>query len=127
MPDVANQKRILEQECQQQHIEVNEWIMEIGGGMNFQRKQFLRLVDQILAGEVERLVLARPRSVGTFCLFAVGSSLAEPPVRVAGHEYGRTQPRARVGPGADHHCPLFQFACVRVTKLPESLRESYSR
>ncbi len=32
--------------------------MEIGGGMNFQRKQFLRLVDQILAGEVERLVLA---------------------------------------------------------------------
>jgi len=65
--------------------------MEIGGGMNFKRKQFLRLVDQILAGEVERLVLARPRSVGTFCLFAVGSSLPEPPVRVAGHEYGRTQ------------------------------------
>jgi predicted site-specific integrase-resolvase len=32
--------------------------MEIGGGMNFKRKQFLRLVDQILVGEVERLVLA---------------------------------------------------------------------
>jgi hypothetical protein len=42
-------------------------------------------------GEVERLVLARPRSVGTLCLFAVGSSLPEPPVRVARYEYGRTQ------------------------------------
>ncbi len=26
-PDLANQKRILEQYCQQQHIEVDEWIM----------------------------------------------------------------------------------------------------
>ena len=43
LPDVANQKRILEQSCQQQHIAVDEWIMEIGGGMNFKRKQFLRL------------------------------------------------------------------------------------
>ena len=40
-PDLANQKRILEQYCQQQHIEVDEWIMEIGGGMNFQRKHDL--------------------------------------------------------------------------------------
>ena len=68
-----------------------------------------------------------PGSVGTFCLCAVGSSLPEPPVRVAGHEYGRTQPRARVGPGSDHHSPLFQFAFVQVTKLAESLRESHSR
>ncbi len=53
-PDLEHQKSILEQYCQQQHIEVDEWITEIGGGMNFKRKQFLRLVDQILAGEVER-------------------------------------------------------------------------
>jgi putative resolvase len=65
-PDLANQKRILEQYCQQQHIEVDEWIMEIGGGMNFKRKQFLRLVDQILAGEVERLVLAHQDRLARF-------------------------------------------------------------
>ena len=66
MPDLANQKRILEQECQQQHIEVDEWIMEISGGMNFKRKQFLRLVDQILVGEVERLVLAHQDRLARF-------------------------------------------------------------
>src|SRR5205085_7897444 len=65
-PDLANQKRILEQYCQQQHIEVDEWIMEIGGGMNFKRKQFLRLVDQILEGEVERLVLAHQDRLARF-------------------------------------------------------------
>jgi predicted site-specific integrase-resolvase len=65
-PDLANQKRSLEQYCQQQHIEVDAWIMEIGGGMNFKRKQFLRLVDQILAGEVERLVLAHQDRLARF-------------------------------------------------------------
>ena len=40
-PELANQKRSFEQYCQQQHIEVDEWIMEIGGGMNFKRKHDL--------------------------------------------------------------------------------------
>jgi len=34
--------------------------------MNFQRKQFLRLVDQILVGEVERLVLAHQYRLALF-------------------------------------------------------------
>jgi putative resolvase len=33
-------------------------VLEIGGGLNFERKQFLRLVDRIVSGEVERVVLA---------------------------------------------------------------------
>ncbi len=44
-PDLEHQKRILEQYCQQHHIEVDEWITEIGGGMSFKRTQFLKLVD----------------------------------------------------------------------------------
>ena len=31
---------------------------KIGGGLNFERKQLLRLVDRIVSGEVERVVLA---------------------------------------------------------------------
>jgi putative resolvase len=65
-PDLENQKRILGQYCQRQGIEVDEWITEIGGGMNFKRKQFLRLVDQILAGEVERVVLAHQDRLARF-------------------------------------------------------------
>ena len=65
-PDLENQKRILEQYCQRQGLEVDEWITEIGGGMNFKRKHFLRLVDQILAGEIARVVLAHQDRLARF-------------------------------------------------------------
>jgi putative resolvase len=57
-PALLHQQAVLEQWCKQQQISVNEWIMEVGGGLNFERKQFLRLVDAIIDGQVERVVLA---------------------------------------------------------------------
>ena len=65
-PDLANQKSILEQYCHQQHIHVDEWIMEIGGGLNFERKRFLRLVDAIVEGEVLRLLIAHQDRLARF-------------------------------------------------------------
>jgi putative resolvase len=65
-PDLENQKRILEQYCQRQGIKVDEWMTEIGGGMNFKRKQFLRLVDAILAGEIAQVVLAHQDRLARF-------------------------------------------------------------
>jgi putative resolvase len=64
--DLENQHRILEQYCRRQGIEVDEWITEIGGGMNFKRKHFLRLIDAILVGEVERVVLAHQDRLARF-------------------------------------------------------------
>jgi len=57
-PDLQNQKAALQEYCEQSGIQVDEWIMEVGGGLNFERKQFLKLVDAILAGEVACVVLA---------------------------------------------------------------------
>jgi predicted site-specific integrase-resolvase len=57
-PDLQKQRAALERYTQEKHISVDEWIMEIGGGLNFERKRFLKLVDAILAGEVERVVIA---------------------------------------------------------------------
>ena len=55
---MQNQHAALKKFCKQQAIEVDEWVLEIGGGLNFERTQFLRLVDRIVSGEVERVVLA---------------------------------------------------------------------
>ena len=44
-PDLLNQQRILVDFCWQRQIVVDEWILEIGGGLNFKHKQFLALVD----------------------------------------------------------------------------------
>ncbi len=65
-PDLLNQRRVLEQWCEQQHIGVDEWIMEVGGGLNFERKQFLHLVDAIMDGQVERVVLAHQDRLARF-------------------------------------------------------------
>ena len=66
MPDLLNQRAVLEQWCKQQHISVDEWIMEVGGGLNFERKQFLRVVDAIIDGQVERVVLAHRDRLARF-------------------------------------------------------------
>ena len=43
----------MEQFCLAAGIAVDEWIDEIGGGMNFKRKKFLSLVSRIASGMIE--------------------------------------------------------------------------
>ena len=40
--------------------------MEIGGGLNFERKRFLALVDAIVAGEVECVLIAHQGRLARF-------------------------------------------------------------
>lgn len=39
-------------------IAVDDWIEEIGGGMNFKRKLFLEIMQRIEHGEISKLVIA---------------------------------------------------------------------
>ena len=57
-PDLDNQVRVLEQFCTANGWAVDEWIKEVGGGLNFRRKYFLRILDAVVHGRVERLVVA---------------------------------------------------------------------
>jgi predicted site-specific integrase-resolvase len=65
-PDLLNQQAVLQDYCKQEGIRVDEWISEIGGGLNFERKQFLKLIDAILAGEVAYVVLAHQDRLARF-------------------------------------------------------------
>ena len=57
-PDLKNQRITLEQFCASRGYEVSEWIEEIGGGLNFKRVKFLRLVDEIESGLIAKVVIA---------------------------------------------------------------------
>jgi putative resolvase len=57
-PDLENQRKVLEQFCAARGLTVDEWVSEIGSGLNFKRPRFLALVHAILADEVGTLVLA---------------------------------------------------------------------
>ncbi len=65
-PDLENQRRALESFCAARGLTVDEWVVEIGGGLDFTRPKFLKLVDAIIAGEVETLVIAHSDRLARF-------------------------------------------------------------
>jgi predicted site-specific integrase-resolvase len=64
--DLGNQRQNLEQFCTARGLVVDEWIEEIGGGLNFKRKQLLALVDGIVAAEIGTLVIAHKDRLARF-------------------------------------------------------------
>ena len=57
-PDLANQVNALEAYCKQRSLKVDEWMSDIGSGLNYKRKQFLRLMEMIELGQVRRIIIA---------------------------------------------------------------------
>ena len=56
--DLANQINTLEAYCKQHSIKVDEWMSDIGSGLNYKRKQFNRLMEMIELGQVRLLIIA---------------------------------------------------------------------
>src|SRR5262249_41678971 len=57
-PDRANQVAALRDYCERHRYQPDEWVEEIGSGLNYQRKHFNRLLEQIELGQVRRLIIA---------------------------------------------------------------------
>ena len=57
-PDLKNQRRILEEFCVAKGLANVEFIEEVGGGLNFERKKFTVLMDSIGRGEIGTLIIA---------------------------------------------------------------------
>jgi predicted site-specific integrase-resolvase len=65
-PELQNQRACLETFCLAKGFEIDEWIEEIGGGLNFKRPQFVKLFERIIAGEIHLLVLAHQDRLARF-------------------------------------------------------------
>lgn len=57
-PDLMNQRRVLEEFITAKGLANVEFIEEIGGGLNFKRKKFLILMDEVGRREIKTLILA---------------------------------------------------------------------
>jgi putative resolvase len=57
-PDLANQRRILENFCVARGLADVEFIDEVGGGMNMKRKKFVALMDAVTARHIKTLIIA---------------------------------------------------------------------
>jgi putative resolvase len=58
LPDLKSQVESMRTYCLGAGIAVNQWLEEIGGGMNFKRKLFLEIIDRIERGEIAKLIIA---------------------------------------------------------------------
>jgi len=56
--DLSSQVQAMETFCTAGAIPVDEWIEEIGGGLNFKRKKFLQLMSDIQQGRIAKLLVA---------------------------------------------------------------------
>lgn len=45
---------------------MDEWIQEVGGGLNFKRKRFLEIMDRIVVGDIGVLVIAHKDRLARF-------------------------------------------------------------
>jgi predicted site-specific integrase-resolvase len=57
-PDLVNQRRVLEKFVIAKGLANVEFVEEVSGGLNFKRKKFLALMDEIGRREIKTLILA---------------------------------------------------------------------
>lgn len=57
-PDLANQMTALKAYCASHEIAVDEWMSDIGSGLNYKRKQFNQLMELVELGRVRRILIA---------------------------------------------------------------------
>jgi putative resolvase len=57
-PDLQNQRAALHAYCDTHAIVVDEWMQDIGSGLNYKRKHFNRLMEMVELGTVKRLIIA---------------------------------------------------------------------
>jgi putative resolvase len=64
--DLASQVAAMEQFCLARGVAVDEWVEEIGGGMDLTRRKFLALMDNIERGHIATLVIAHRDRLARF-------------------------------------------------------------
>ena len=57
-PDLVHQKAALQAFCDAAHIRVDEWMQDIGSGLNYKRRAFNDLLEEVELGRVRRIVIA---------------------------------------------------------------------
>ncbi|WP_069473024.1 IS607 family transposase [Candidatus Marithrix sp. Canyon 246] len=56
--DMQSQRQAIEIFCTARGLAIDEWFYDIGSGLNYKRKKFLKLMDLVEAGEVSTLIIA---------------------------------------------------------------------
>jgi putative resolvase len=56
--DLLSQKKALEQYCNANGYSISIWLEEIGSGLNYNRKKFNQLMEEVEMGKVSKIIIA---------------------------------------------------------------------
>jgi len=56
--DLVSQKNAIEKYCVAKGVSVDEWITEVGSGLNYNRKKFNNLMEDVELGKVYKIIVA---------------------------------------------------------------------
>lgn len=56
--DLKSQRQALETFCAARGLAIDEWLYDIGSGLNYKRKNFIKLMNLIESGEVSTVIIA---------------------------------------------------------------------
>lgn len=80
--ELKNQQTCMEQFCLARGLEVDEYLLEVGGGMNFKRRQFLSLVVDALEGRVSTIVIAHKDRLCRFAFDLIETLVSRAGVKI---------------------------------------------
>jgi predicted site-specific integrase-resolvase len=58
LPELKNQRAAIEEFCIAKGIPNVDYVEEVGGGLNFKRPEFLKIIDLIISDKIDTLVIA---------------------------------------------------------------------
>lgn len=110
--DLASQRAALESFCLARGLAVDEWVSEVGGGMDLLRPKLLAVMDRIKAGQVSTLVVAYQDRLARF-----GFEHLARETEVAGCELIVTDqetlsPQEEIAPTCWRSCTRSRTACT---------------
>ncbi len=82
--ELAKQKLSMEQFCLARGYAVDEWVEEIGGGLNFKRKKFLNLIEEAISGKIETIVIAHKDRLCRFAFDVIEQLLKKRGCQIVG-------------------------------------------
>ncbi|MHB8255284.1 MAG: IS607 family transposase [Acidiferrobacter sp.] len=123
--DLASQVDAMETYCRGAGIAVDEWVQEIGGGMNFKRKHFLNILDRIQRGEVGKLLVAHTDRLARFGYDLIGHLATENGCEIVVVNQNSLSPQQEMVEDLLSIVHTFSCRLQGMRKYKKQLREDY--
>jgi len=122
---LASQVNAMEIYCRSAGVAVDEWVQEIGGGMNFKRKHFLSILDRMQRGEIEKLLVAHKDRLVRFGYDLIAHIAAENGCEIVVVNQNSLSPQQEMVEDLLSIVHTFSCRLYGMRKYKKQLREDY--